>query len=102
MVLTDGEARDDRDQVRINAVLERVKDYYDFVVPIGVGPNYNERELARIRGKYVTRPVTTPTFGELVPAATLIESKIENEIIAPGALRRKKRHLKRRINSVYL
>ena len=45
IVITDGEARDDRDQVKMNEILANIQDYYDFVIPMGVGPNYDERQL---------------------------------------------------------
>ena len=51
IVITDGDARDDTDEKRMARILLEIEDKFDFVIPVGVGPNYNEVELAKIRGK---------------------------------------------------
>ena len=51
LVITDGEARDDKDEEYMRHVLMRVRDYFDYVIPVGVGPNYDEEQLGLIRGK---------------------------------------------------
>ena len=53
LVITDGEARDDKDEDYMRNVLLRVRDYFDYVIPVGVGPNYDEHQLGLIRGKLI-------------------------------------------------
>ena len=47
----------------------------------------------------MTRPITSQSFEELAPAG-LIDSKIESKLGDPGNLRRKKRHLRRRLEFI--
>ena len=53
LFITDGEARDDQDGEKIKEILKSISHYYDFVIPVGVGPYYNERELAKIKGREI-------------------------------------------------
>ena len=53
LVITDGEARDDKDEDYMRHVLMRVRNYFDYVIPVGVGPNYDEEQLGLIRGEYM-------------------------------------------------
>ena len=55
IVITDGNARDNVDREYVDFVLEDVRDYFDFVIPIGIGNEFNIDELNKIQGMKYTR-----------------------------------------------
>ena len=50
VIITDGDARDNTDREYVEYILEDVKDYFDFVIPIGIGKEFNINELNKIQG----------------------------------------------------
>ena len=55
----------------MNEILANIQDYYDFVIPMGVGPNYDERQLGQENKSFM--------MINSIQTANLFIRKVQNE-----------------------
>jgi len=93
VVLSSGQPSTQFNRRQVSKILKKIGRNYDFVIPVGIGKNYNKNVLGKIKGRFDMESYLVKPYGCLPGNIESLCSKYENRYATEKSLLRKKRHL---------